>query len=352
MDRNYDPATYVDRPRKGASARIVPILWKIRHNRPMKTIQQNASEPSTRMKRCFTVFLLVILALVSDRVCAVETGKPGPQAGLLLLDQVVERLANGQAFEAKVRQRVWASGREVVGVGKLVQAAGGSGAFSLRLTMHDGNGKHSFEQVSDGRLAYTRTEIGGTVSLKRVDVGWLDEGLRALRRNDRIRPSLRVGGLCEMIDTLRRDYDLRVGESELEGRPLHVLIGTLKPERAAGVKRESGRDLPDLFPRHINVFIIAQDDPRTGIQRGVPIRIEHRSEKVVSTDSPERQGESRPGGLISLLELYSVQPISPPPIQKFRFENQDASVTFENETHRYEERFDIRVSAKQRERFR
>ncbi|MEL6111014.1 MAG: hypothetical protein AAFU85_33825, partial [Planctomycetota bacterium] len=148
-------------------------------------------------------------------------------------------------------------------------------------------------------------------------------------------------------------YNLRVGESELDGQPLHVLIGTIKPERVEDIQRQSGRDLPGLFPVRVNVFVNAKDDPRSGAQRGIPIRIEHRA-KTPPTTEPSDRSRSGPaiGGLISLLELYSIQPISPPPIQRFRFENQDASVTFENETHRYEERFDIRVSAKQRERFR
>ncbi|MEO1529174.1 MAG: hypothetical protein AAFX06_27450 [Planctomycetota bacterium] len=310
------------------------------------------------MKHCFTVALVLsclLIAVDSQADPALgPSAKPENDASKLV-DQVLDRLANGQPFEAKVRQRVWASGREVVGVGHLTQAASGTGAFKMSLTIHDGNGKHSphsFEQVSDGRLAYTRTVIGGTVSLKRVDVGWLDEGLRTLRRNDRVRPSMKVGGICEMIDTLRRDYDLRVGTSELDGRSLYVLIGRLKENRIAAIKQESNRDLPELFPRRVHVFITAEDDPRTGVQRGVPIRIEHRGAPPSTGGEQAASSKTNPGGLISLLELYSIQPTSPPRIQQFRFENQDASVTFENETGRYEDRFDIRVSAKQRERFR
>ena len=38
------------------------------------------------------------------------------------------------------------------------------------MTMHDGKGKHTLQQISDGRLAWTRTQIGETVQLQRVDV--------------------------------------------------------------------------------------------------------------------------------------------------------------------------------------
>ncbi len=79
------------------------------------------------------------------------------------------------SFHAKVRETVWTNGREVVGVGTYEQAGGGSGRFNLQVTMHDGDGKHRLQQISDGRLAWTRTEIAGKVSLRRVDVGRLDE---------------------------------------------------------------------------------------------------------------------------------------------------------------------------------
>ena len=45
---------------------------------------------------------------------------------------------------AKVRETVWATGREVVGVGTYEQAGGGSGRFNLQITMHDGDGQTPF----------------------------------------------------------------------------------------------------------------------------------------------------------------------------------------------------------------
>ena len=46
----------------------------------------------------------------------------------LLIREVINRLANGDAFDAKVRQRVWTAGRKVVGVGTYVQSGGGTGS--------------------------------------------------------------------------------------------------------------------------------------------------------------------------------------------------------------------------------
>ena len=101
-----------------------------------------------------------------------------PQAAALL-DRTIGGLANGPAFNAKVRQRVWAVGREVGGIGTYEQAGYGSGRFNLQIAMFDGSGKHTLQQISDGRLAWTRTEIADKVELRRVDVGRLDEWIPA-----------------------------------------------------------------------------------------------------------------------------------------------------------------------------
>lgn len=277
-----------------------------------------------------------------------------PQA-LALVDQVLNRLAHGEPFDCNIRQRVWAAGRDSMGVGKYTQVGRGTGQFSMQVDMHDGNSTHTLLQMSDGQLAYTRTDVGGRISLIRVDVGSLDEGARVLRRTDSIKPSMLVGGPTEMLDTIRRDYDLRVGTSELKGQKLLVLIGTLKQLRKK--KIAPGGNLPELFPTHLNLMIAAEDNPETGFGKGLPVRIEHRSEPKLPSGQNAAQ-ETSPqiatqGRLISLIEFYSILPVKRElPIQQFSFKNQDPAVISENETKRYEKRFDIRVSARERARYR
>ncbi|KAA5540408.1 hypothetical protein FYK55_20545 [Roseiconus nitratireducens] len=281
---------------------------------------------------------------------------------LSLIEQVIDRLANGPAFDGKVRQRVRAAGREIVGVGTYTQVGGGTGRFAMQMTMMDGEGKHTLHQVSDGRLAWTRTEIGDEVSLTRVDVGWLDEGARTLRRQDRIKPSMKVGGLTEMLDTIRRDYDLHLGLSQLDGRRLYVIVGNLKSSRRETIEQDlRGDKWPALYPTRVHVAVTADNEPDSDFGKGLPVRIEHWGDPSEESeiDDPrtiaerQRAPEAKPTRqLISLFEFYSIQPITPPPIDKFQLENQDASITFVNETSRYEDRFDIRVSAKERAKYR
>jgi hypothetical protein len=348
----------------------------------MKIDRQNQSRAGGFVKRCFTAtaarfmsgLTLVIFAAAACRAQA--DAPPGPHAAppasapsqrpqhssvapqdqvAALVEQVIDRLANGPAFDCKIRQRVRTAGREVDGSGTYLQVGGSTGQFSIQIKMYDGDGKHTLHQISDGRLAWTRSEIAGVVSLSRVDVGWLDEGARTLRRDARIKPSMRVGGPSEILDSVRRDYDLKLGTSELGGRPLLVIIGSLKQSKRDEVTASlDGASWPALYPTRVNIAVAQSDDPETGFGKGLPIRIEHLSDPIALPKDPteDHQSPIKRRQMISLLEFYSIRPVAAPPIQRFRFENRDTEVDFVNETGRYEDRFDIRVSAKERARYR
>lgn len=282
------------------------------------------------------------------------------QAGALL-DQVLQYLAEGPAFDAKVRESVWTAGREVVGVGTYEQAGGGTGRYHLQVTMHDGDGKHHFQQISDGRLAWTRTEIAGNVSLRRVDVGRLGEWFQTSTARGQIfaddlgiSPRLMVGGWTEMLGTIRRDYAVTAARYTLVDQPVWVITGDLLPERRQQIMAENGLGVwPELHPTRVRVAIAAKPDPETNFGQWLPVRIEFWSDPPPVSDEPadqdaeeENAGPARParGRLITLVELYSIRPIDPPAIEKFRFDNQDAEVNFINETDRYLQQYGIEVT--------
>ncbi len=265
-----------------------------------------------------------------------------------LLQQVTWQLAHGPAFIAKVRETVWATGRKVVGVGTYEQAGGGSGRFNLQITMHDGEGKHHFQQISDGKLAWTRTEVSGNVALRRVDVGRLDEWVRPQTASAEVAPRLRIGGLTEMLDIVDRDYVVRVDSATLLSAPVWVITGSLREEVRARVLEDSGRSQwPALCPTKVRIAVAAGPIAETGFGQLLPTRIEFWSDPVVA--DPAADAASIPEGrLITLIELYSIGAITPPPIERFRFDNQDAEVNFVNETQRYIERFGVELTASQR----
>ncbi len=282
----------------------------------------------------------------------IEDARSQPQA-TALLGQVLQYLVDGPAFDAKVRETVWTTGREVVGVGNYEQAGGGSGRFNLHMTMFDGDGKHRFQQISDGRLAWTRTEIASEVSLRRVDVGRLDEWVQATGETTSISPRLRVGAWAEMLTTIQRDHVLTAASYKLKGESVWVISAELKQSRRSEVLAESNSNRwPELYPTRIRIAVAAKNNPETGFGQWLPIHIEFRGDPITTAKKSDDEPDSAPispnGPLIALIELYSVRPIQPPPLEQFRFENQDTNVIFVNETDRYLEMYGVRLTDRER----
>ncbi len=278
---------------------------------------------------------------------ALSENRKSPQNDLFakkLMRRVVFQLASGPAFESKVRQRVWAFGREVVGVGTYEQSGQGSGQFNFQMTMHDGEGKHSLQQISDGRLAWTRTEIAEALSLKRVDVARLDEWTESVSTGDQLPPRLRVGGWIEMLESIERDYELSVASGKLQGQAIWMVTGRLSETKRSAIQSSSGRnEWPPLYPIEVHVVISKTGNKETDFGKFMPLRIEYLGKpKVTNVTTSEESSEASSGGrLISLVELYSIRQIMPPPIERFRYENRDAEVNFINETDRYLVQFGV-----------
>jgi hypothetical protein len=266
----------------------------------------------------------------------------------ILLDRVIKHLVGGPAFDAMIRETVHVSQHDGGGVGSYEQSGGSSGCYQMQLTMHDGHGKHSLRQICDGRLAWTRNEIAGKVSLRRVDVGRLDEWIPQQNRQLGLPPRVFVGGWAELLMTLRRDYELKLGTSQLSGQKVLVITGNLQSEVRAKVMSESGRtSWPTLYPTEIRVAIATQPDPKTGFGIWLPVRMEFRGDPV-QTVTDDGVKVSKNGRLITLIEIYSLRQIEPPPPARFRFENQNAEVDIVNETDRYMQSYGIRLTEKDR----
>ena len=278
---------------------------------------------------------------------------PSDPEAIAFLEQMMDFIGNGPAFDAKIRETVWTAGREVVGVGTYEQRGGGSGQFNLQVTMH-ADGKHRLQQISDGKLAWTRTEIAGKVSLRRVDVGRLEEWVRGTTVESKISPKLKVGAWGEMLSTMQSDYSVRMDTAKLkrepsrDPEPMRVLIGDLKPERRAQVLKDAERkDWPFLYPSRMHVAVKATPDRETGLGHWVPSQIEFWSDPVETVDGGgEKRSRRR---MIALIELYSLRQIEPPSAERFRFDNQDAEVNFINETDRYVESYGVQLTQGQRQ---
>ena len=67
----------------------------------------------------------------------------------------------------------------------------------------------------------------------------------------------------------------------------------------------------------------------------------------IAAAEDEDDPAAKNGRLITLIELYAIQPINPPSAERFRFENQDDEVNFTNETDRYIEQFGVQLTERE-----
>lgn len=240
------------------------------------------------------------------------------QAATAMAERMIEYLTFGPPLEAKLRQRVWAAGREVVEVGRYQQAGRGTGRLRMELQVPIADGTSRWQQTCDGRLAWTREEMAGEVRVRRVDLGRLDE-VAVSARSQRVPPRFRVGGLAEIIDRIAADFVLRLYEGHIEGAPMIVLQGPFREDVAASLMHRLQRETwPELVPRQVRIAVAADS-----LDAPLPSRIEFWTE-------PE-------GRRISLLEIYDVAETEPPGVEQFRFE--PGGDDFANETELYLERF-------------
>jgi hypothetical protein len=108
---------------------------------------------------------------------------------------------------------------------------------------------------------------------------------------------------------------------------------------------------PASYPTQVRVAVRAKPDPETLFGAWLPARIEFWSDPIPSTTGSDTVEQSE-GRMISLVELYSVRPITPPEEQRFRFENRDDELNFTNETDRYIELYGVRLTERQRRQLR
>ncbi len=332
--------------------------------------------PNLRHRWQTHVRWLMFGALVSF-FASIQTMAQAADKARLLATRTIERLVYGDAFDAKLRQRVWVGGREIIGVGQYEQAGGGTGRYIMELSMHDGDTKQSLRQLSDGRLTWTRTQIGAEIAIGRVDLGRIEEYEREQQyspakqplatdskalnasavstRNDQsnlnksqpVPARYKVGGLAELIDSITRDYDLQLKRGTVDRQPVWILHGRLSESSKERINKASGRkSWAPLCPVEVRVAVTATADA-TGFGAGLPLRIEFWSEPMVnndvppslkSADDPEKDSDAPRGRLISTLEIYDARRIKPQPEEYFRFERDDEQFTFINETKMYLDR--------------
>jgi hypothetical protein len=241
------------------------------------------------------------------------------------------------------------------------------------MTIHDGDLRHTNQQISDGKLAWVRTHLGSTVTLRRIDLGRIDEFYRELARQgvldssptriagsivtstEQVPPWMRVGGLVEIVEQIAADYDLRLSKGFVDQKAVWILRGVIKESaKNRMMDPAAGAVWSELCPYEVRMAIMAVGDDQ-GFGVGLPCRVEFwgqppvevsiettASTPVVDQTEQSTAGVTQPdkprGNLISLLEIYSVRRIEPSPEVRFRFEREDRDVNFFNDTRHYLQR--------------
>ncbi|QDV66484.1 hypothetical protein Poly24_01700 [Rosistilla carotiformis] len=235
----------------------------------------------------------------------------------------------GPAFEAKLRQVTRVDGQEVRAVGRYIQSSGLRGLMRMELQSPIGDQTSRFEQTCDGRLTWTREQVGDQVRIRRVDVGRLDE----LAFTSGISARFKVGGLPELLDSIAWDYDLHLVRGVLkETQNVWIVRGTLKASRMQTLLDENGQAVaPPELPTKVRVALAAD-----GPFRLIPVRMEFSSEPS--------SGDSGPARLISELDIYEIKAIDPPKEELFRYSTTEDDAHFTNETQIYLDRFQTRMA--------
>ncbi len=253
------------------------------------------------------------------------------RAADLLVQHTLEQLANGPAFDAKLTQEIRVQGRSAVGVGRYEQAGGGTGRISMEMMIPTANGRCLLQQICDGRLSWTREQVGQSVRLRRVDVARLDELLAG--KPTKLNARLRVGGIVELLERCHLDYALEQVPAELEGQAVWMLRGPRRDAAQSGSTETTKKNsLPNSSPKAVAIAIAAANAPN-GFGKGLPVRFEFWSNE----DTNERR-------LISYLKIYDAQKIQAAPEANFRFETSEADINYTNDTQRYLQFFGAQIS--------
>ena len=127
---------------------------------------------------------------------------------------------------------------------------------------------------------------------------------------------------------------MSIASAKLKQKAVLVLSGQLREERRTAVLQESGRqEWPLLYPTQMRVAVNAKPDTETNFGLYLPVRIEFWSDPVAESSGTTTGVTKSKRRLITLIELYSIRPITEPSAERFRFEN--VNVDFTNETDRY-----------------
>jgi hypothetical protein len=217
----------------------------------------------------------------------VDEKKIADVEGNQLVADSLAMLGKQRTVSAKLRIKTVAYGHELVGTGEYQQMGlGASPMLRLEMKIPIGEQVTSKLQVSNGKIMWTRTEIGkGEPQVSRVDLERIREQIEKQKVTPHIDPAINwmmFGGLSRLLAGLSSNFEFGKARADvLQEQPVWIVTGVWKPEALAkivphlkdGVLAKSPDALAKL-PPHLPVAInLVLDRSENGAN--FPYRIEY-----------------------------------------------------------------------------
>lgn len=216
-----------------------------------------------------------------------ESKKIADIDGNQLVSDSLAMLGKQRSVSAKLKIKTLAYGHELIGAGEYQQMGlGASPMLRLEMKIPIGEQVTSKLQVSNGKIMWTRTEIGqGEPQVSRVDLERIREQIEKNKVTPHIDPAINwmmFGGLSRLLAGLSSHFDFGSARADvLQEEPVWIVTGVWKPEALAKIVPHLKNDVlakkPEVLaklPPHIPVAINLVLD-RADKGANFPYRIEY-----------------------------------------------------------------------------
>ncbi len=272
-----------------------------------------------RFRSVGCALLLVVLASIYA-IAQTTSSAPSPQADPnLLVLQAVQRAVWGPSLSCQVQQQTDLYDQQQIGIGSYSHSGGGEGQLEFGVRYSTGRSQMYFEQLSDGRMVWTRANDG--YPPRRVYLDRVRQSLGSIGRNPQASPVaslyLAVGGQAGLLRSLYHRYRwYKIYAGEADGLPVWEMIGTLRQTPPS----IAGHAAVDLRLAEASTSGLLPTDARIRLGRGgeldlVPLRIEYF--RSVLNESGELQDRV----LVSKIEYSDIQVGTRFDDSKFRFQD-------------------------------
>ena len=221
-----------------------------------------------------------------------------------------------KAIEAKVRQRVFAFGQEVVGSGEYFQFGSGQPKLlRLDMKMQVGPQAATLLQICGRQDYWIRRHVPpASPKLEHVNLTRLASALSRADEDGKHLTTdhwIMLGGLSRLLDSLHRNFDFAPPQPDHIGAdPVLVVKGRLKPERfkalhSAGDKKNEAAN--EQIPTAVNLSLGRADQPPHFPHRIEFMRQLTSKELKAAAAKESKDHQSVTETPLCILEFYEVQ---------------------------------------------